>query len=706
VHARAYSGAGGEHHDDAYLEIHHEIITGDGDEGLDLNLLSQMLNDDNDVDDGLMGDASVAGGVYGAGTNHEYDMDNLHPAGSQRHTPAAGGQQPVAEHGVAQAYYAQPGSAQYGQPHSIPYQQAVMAQAYHHQQPPTVQCDKTEQGLSREDRDKERWEHDEPLGNQATIAAVLHANLKFAQFKYQYPNWPERLKQIQKIWRQLSTAERQEYVQMARDNRTMAKQQRMKDGKDVMMKDEPLSPSSVYPTSPSASAGYASLQRYQSIDAADAFKMPPNVHPKQRSMSSEGQQVHMPNVRLPPPHVMPARPTNLPLQHAPRALAPSLLGELLEQEYHDSRQLVRPVQPGVRYPAAGGYVGSTGTGAPASPMLPTRMPIIDPHHQMLIQRQHDLEQQIVATEKQLTEYKKQKKSLSIRQKAMRRNLEPLGQTLADADVQALHNLVTNVTNYLRQIDELKAQRKMNSDALLDYQAKHGFCAPPASGLQSTSVPRPTLPPGPSGHHQLQGIASHLITPHPLQHQRSIISPYMSQQHTPVDVKTELQSPTGSLYPRSSVGMNTPLPPSQAISPTLSTGGGDEVASKKKRRRRRVAEEQPTEFDEDGTEIVPEQTIAEALRRHIAYATPTLCETVVACMPRHKQDVLSLLDEMVDRTCVNVDGECVLTVYTRTLFPGPSINRSGNLIKRFLRHNRQYAADVLGLDQTALGTCAV
>lgn len=34
--------------------------------------------------------------------------------------------------------------------------------------------------------------------------------------------------------------------------------------------------------------------------------------------------------------------------------------------------------------------------------------------------------------------------------------------------------------------------------------------------------------------------------------------------------------------------------------------------------------------------------------------------------------------------------------------GPTINRSGNLIKRFLRHNRHHVRDVLGLDETALG----
>ncbi|CAB3402816.1 unnamed protein product [Caenorhabditis bovis] len=66
----------------------------------------------------------------------------------------------------------------------------------------------------------ERWEEDEPLGLQATTAAVLYANEKHGHLKEQYPEWSDRVKQIQRLWRTLSSEERQEYVNRARENRT------------------------------------------------------------------------------------------------------------------------------------------------------------------------------------------------------------------------------------------------------------------------------------------------------------------------------------------------------------------------------------------------------------------------------------------------------------------------------------------------------
>lgn len=65
-----------------------------------------------------------------------------------------------------------------------------------------------------------RWEEDEPAGLMATTAAVLYSNEKHPYLKQQFPNWTDRVKQIQKLWRNLNSDERQEYVNRARDNRT------------------------------------------------------------------------------------------------------------------------------------------------------------------------------------------------------------------------------------------------------------------------------------------------------------------------------------------------------------------------------------------------------------------------------------------------------------------------------------------------------
>ena len=65
-----------------------------------------------------------------------------------------------------------------------------------------------------------KWESDEPLGEQATIAMILYANKNHPNLKSDYPQWPDRIKQIAKIWKNLPNDKRIPYVQQARENRT------------------------------------------------------------------------------------------------------------------------------------------------------------------------------------------------------------------------------------------------------------------------------------------------------------------------------------------------------------------------------------------------------------------------------------------------------------------------------------------------------
>uniref|UniRef100_A0A183BQZ3 Histone-lysine N-methyltransferase n=1 Tax=Globodera pallida TaxID=36090 RepID=A0A183BQZ3_GLOPA len=60
----------------------------------------------------------------------------------------------------------------------------------------------------------ERWEEDEPLGDKATKAAVHHAHLKD-----KFPFWTDRVRQINRVWRELNSEKRQEFVEWARKNR-------------------------------------------------------------------------------------------------------------------------------------------------------------------------------------------------------------------------------------------------------------------------------------------------------------------------------------------------------------------------------------------------------------------------------------------------------------------------------------------------------
>merc|ERR1719270_90318 len=66
----------------------------------------------------------------------------------------------------------------------------------------------------------QKWEADEPLGENATIAMILYANINHANLKVDYPKWEERIKQIANIWKNLPNEKRVPYVTKARENRT------------------------------------------------------------------------------------------------------------------------------------------------------------------------------------------------------------------------------------------------------------------------------------------------------------------------------------------------------------------------------------------------------------------------------------------------------------------------------------------------------
>ncbi|XP_028309867.1 histone-lysine N-methyltransferase 2D isoform X2 [Gouania willdenowi] len=74
-------------------------------------------------------------------------------------------------------------------------------------------------GLSYNQRSLQRWEKDEELGELSTISPVLYANTNFPNLKQDYPDWASRCKQIMKVWRKVSAADKAPYLQKAKDNR-------------------------------------------------------------------------------------------------------------------------------------------------------------------------------------------------------------------------------------------------------------------------------------------------------------------------------------------------------------------------------------------------------------------------------------------------------------------------------------------------------
>ncbi|RWS27476.1 hypothetical protein B4U80_04620, partial [Leptotrombidium deliense] len=82
------------------------------------------------------------------------------------------------------------------------------------------------ESASQGQKNIQKWESDEALGSMATISPVLYANLNYANLKTDYPNWNDRVKQISKYWRQLSSEQRQPYLQKARENRAASRMQK------------------------------------------------------------------------------------------------------------------------------------------------------------------------------------------------------------------------------------------------------------------------------------------------------------------------------------------------------------------------------------------------------------------------------------------------------------------------------------------------
>ena len=63
------------------------------------------------------------------------------------------------------------------------------------------------------------WKSDEQLGDRATIANILYANINYKSLREDYPNWKERLVQIQKVWNMVPKHTRSDYQKKALQNR-------------------------------------------------------------------------------------------------------------------------------------------------------------------------------------------------------------------------------------------------------------------------------------------------------------------------------------------------------------------------------------------------------------------------------------------------------------------------------------------------------
>lgn len=65
----------------------------------------------------------------------------------------------------------------------------------------------------------EKWKEDELRGDKATISPVLYANRNHPHLKTEFPDWNDRHKQIQRLWRKVTNDKRAPFLTQARENR-------------------------------------------------------------------------------------------------------------------------------------------------------------------------------------------------------------------------------------------------------------------------------------------------------------------------------------------------------------------------------------------------------------------------------------------------------------------------------------------------------
>lgn len=125
-----------------------------------------------------------------------------------------------------------------------------------------------------------RWEEDEPNGLQATTAAVLYSNEKHGYLRQQFPNWVDRVKQIQKLWRTLNHEVRLDYVNRARDNRTRSGNRPRPRRTNVQSTDSPPPPQMGFkvPANPSSNMMGSSEQSMQPKQVFITHHLPMDVY--------------------------------------------------------------------------------------------------------------------------------------------------------------------------------------------------------------------------------------------------------------------------------------------------------------------------------------------------------------------------------------------------------------------------------------------
>ncbi|TKR77904.1 hypothetical protein L596_018797 [Steinernema carpocapsae] len=313
----------------------------------------------------------------------------------------------------------------------------------------------------------ERWQEDEPLGDKATKAAVLYANVTFPNLKNEYPEWSERQKQITRLWRALGQEERLKYVARARENRT----NRTKMARPLKKASEstPIT-SNVLPSGMNPTAQSMVMQQMGGMR-----------QPHQIKLEMPAQVPNVPTQAFKVPTV-----PSTPLDQGPS-------GFPIQMQQQQMRVMN---QPG----AAQFVPQSAGIPAAQQVHIPPNLPSeLLEQYNLLQKRTTDLELQQSSIEDDLTKMRKLKKSLTAKRRQLQKSASSEGQgldpsissvDLNDTDLQQLDRLTDGIPIRQRALEECRKELRVHKSNVMEFEGKCGI-----QGIQrpTSSAPSPQHP---------------------------------------------------------------------------------------------------------------------------------------------------------------------------------------------------------------------
>ncbi|KAK6102077.1 SET domain family protein [Brugia pahangi] len=312
----------------------------------------------------------------------------------------------------------------------------------------------------------EKWEEDEPLGERATKAAVLYANINYPQWKEQYPEWPERVKHIHRMWRSLDASSRQQYVNKARENRA----NRVKQPRAKRITTSATTPTGVVraivgPNRYGIIPGQDNMAGYcrSEVEYSESFKVPTMPYGAGECMMNQSASVGSVDVSIVQPY-----------------------GAAQQHYYHSE-------QEGGSF-ASASQVRSAPVRNPQSLIAHLSKEVLD-NYSLLQKRSNELAKYQLAIENDLARMRKQKKNLTAKRRQLNKNNQQYdahGQRieieLSETDRHSLTTLANAIPIRQKDLENCKRDIKLHSSNVRDFEVKNNI--PPELIPQMTPVVQP------------------------------------------------------------------------------------------------------------------------------------------------------------------------------------------------------------------------